>query len=39
MASPNFSDPLDHSIADHWRKDKEDAMKTAKQWTHVYAKL
>jgi ubiquitin-conjugating enzyme E2 N len=37
MAAPNFEDPLDQSIADHWKQDEDGAIKKAKEWTLTYA--
>ena len=33
IAAPNLDDPLDQSIADHWKKDCNGAIQTAKEWT------
>ena len=37
IAAPNVDDPLDESIADHWKKDLEGAHKTAREWTFEHA--
>ena len=37
MAAPNLEDPLDQNIADHWKRDEDDAIKTAKEWTLEFA--
>ena len=37
IAAPNLDDPLDEQIAEHWKKDLNDALKTAKDWTFQYA--
>jgi len=37
MGNPNVDDPLDESVADHWRKDRKDAERTAKDWTLAHA--
>ena len=33
MSAPNVDDPLDEAIADHWKNNEDDAIKTAKEWT------
>ena len=33
VAAPNFDDPLDHDIANHWKSDPDGALKTAQEWT------
>lgn len=37
LSDPNPEDPLDTAVADHWLKNKEDAEKTAREWTRKYA--
>ena len=37
IAAPNLDDPLDQLIADHWKKDSDGAIKTAREWTIQYA--
>ena len=37
MSAPNLDDPLDEAIAEHWKKNEDDAIKTAKEWTLKYA--
>ena len=37
LCTPNVEDPLDEQIAEHWRRDPDDAIKTAKEWTLKYA--
>ena len=37
MSSPNPDDPLANDVADHWKRDERDAMKTAREWTARYA--
>jgi len=37
LSAPNPEDPLDASVADHWRRDEHDAMNVARQWTQRYA--
>merc|ERR1719389_749463 len=33
ISAPNVDDPLDESIADHWKNDINGAHKTAREWT------
>ena len=33
MSAPNLDDPLDESIAEHWKSDEDGAIKKAKEWT------
>jgi ubiquitin-protein ligase len=37
MSAANLDDPLDESIADHFKQDPEGAAKKAKEWTQMYA--
>ena len=41
MEAPNLDplldDPLDESVADHWKSDENGAIQTAKDWTRQYA--
>ena len=37
MAAPNLDDPLDQSIADHWKSDQAGALAKAKEWTLQFA--
>ena len=37
MGAPNLDDPLDESVADHWKSDENGAIQTAKDWTRQYA--
>jgi len=37
LSTPNLDDPLDESIATHWREDPNGAINTAKEWTLKYA--
>lgn len=39
LSAPEPDDPLDETIAQHWKNDKEDAEKTAKKWVHEFAKI
>ena len=38
MSAPNLDDPLDTSVADHWRVDENGAIARAREWTKLYAK-
>jgi len=38
MSMPNPDDPLANEVANHWKRDEDDALKTARQWTATYAK-
>jgi ubiquitin-conjugating enzyme E2 N len=38
MSAPNPDDPLANDVSAHWKKDEGDALKTAKDWTKLYAK-
>ena len=37
MGNPNVDDPLDVQVAEHWRSNRKEAEKQAKQWTLTYA--
>jgi ubiquitin-conjugating enzyme E2 N len=37
MAAPNLDDPLEQGIANHWKSDENGALKTAREWTLMYA--
>jgi ubiquitin-conjugating enzyme E2 N len=37
MSEPNVDDPLDQNVAAHWKSNKDDAIKIAKEWTKKYA--
>ena len=37
ISSPNLDDPLDQSVAKHFKENKTDAMKQAMEWTSKYA--
>ena len=39
LASPNPDDPLANDVADAWKKNESNAIKTAKEWTNKYAKV
>lgn len=33
LSAPNPDDPLDNNVAEHWKTNEADAIKTAKEWT------
>ena len=37
MSAPNVDDPLDKKVASHWKTNRDDAVKVAKDWTKKYA--
>ena len=37
LSAPNPDDPLDNNIAEHWKRDENDAHNTAREWTRQYA--
>merc|ERR1712070_226422 len=37
MSAPNPDDPLANDVADHWKSDEPMAIKTARDWTKLYA--
>jgi len=37
LSAPNPDDPLANDVAEHWKKNEGDAIKTAKEWTRKYA--
>ena len=37
MSAPNPDDPLDNNVAEHWKTNEADAIKTAREWTQKYA--
>lgn len=37
MSSPNPDDPLANDVAEHWKKNEAEAMKTAREWTAKFA--
>ena len=39
MGNPNVDDPLDEQVAAHWKSDRKDAERLAKEWTNRYAIL
>ena len=38
MSAPNLDDPLAADIAEHYKRDIDGALRTAKEWTIKYAK-
>lgn len=38
LSSPNPDDPLANEVAEQWKGNYEEAIKTAKEWTKTYAK-
>ena len=39
MSSPNPDDPLDTSVAEHWKTDETGALAKAAEYTAQYAKV
>ena len=37
LIDPNLECPANPAVARHWKKDEDDAIKTAKEWTLKYA--
>ena len=37
MSEPNLEDPLDATVAEHWRSDLNGAKRQAQEWTKMYA--
>ena len=37
LSAPNLDDPLDEEIAEAWKKDANQALKTAREWTVKFA--
>ena len=37
LSAPNLDDPLDESIANHWKEDQDGAIAKAREWTAQYA--
>lgn len=37
LSAPNPDDPLNNEVADQWKLDEAEAIKTAKEWTRMYA--
>ena len=38
MSAPNLDDPLDATVANHWKSDENGAIALAREWTNLYAK-
>jgi len=37
LSKPNPEDPLANDVAEHWKRDERDAIKTAQDWVRRYA--
>ena len=37
LSSPNPDDPLDETVAKHWKENEGEAIATAKEWARMYA--
>lgn len=37
LSAPNPDDPLENSVADHWKQNEPEAIEQARQWTKMYA--
>merc|ERR1712025_1064892 len=37
LSSPNPDDPLDETVARHWKENESEAIQTAKEWTRKFA--
>lgn len=37
MGNPNVEDPLDVQVAEHWKSNRKEAEKQAREWTTAYA--
>lgn len=37
LSAPNPDDPLDNQVANQWKTNEVEAIKTAKEWTKKYA--
>ncbi|XP_076447229.1 ubiquitin-conjugating enzyme E2 N-like [Babylonia areolata] len=37
LSAPNPDDPLETSVAEHWKKDESGAIEKARKWTKEYA--
>ncbi|ANZ77917.1 BA75_05204T0 [Komagataella pastoris] len=37
LSAPNPDDPLSNEVAEHWKRDEQDAIATAKEYTRLYA--
>lgn len=38
LSAPNPEDPLENTVADHWKTNEKGAIEQARQWTQQYAK-
>lgn len=38
LSAPNPDDPLDNTVANQWKTNEAEAIKTAKEWTANFAK-
>ncbi|PAA75925.1 hypothetical protein BOX15_Mlig023655g1 [Macrostomum lignano] len=38
LSAPNPDDPLEHDIAELWKRNEREAIKNAREWTQLYAK-
>lgn len=37
LSAPNADDPLDPTVADHFKNNEKEALQVAKQWNQIYA--
>lgn len=37
LSAPNPEDPLNNEVADQWKMEEAEAIKTAREWTKMYA--
>merc|ERR1711981_45516 len=37
LSAPNPDDPLDETVARHWKENESEAIQTAKEWARMYA--
>jgi ubiquitin-conjugating enzyme E2 N len=37
LSAPNPDDPLANDVAQHWKENAEDAIRTARDWTRQHA--
>lgn len=37
LSAPNPDDPLANDVAEQWKVNEADAIKTAREWTQLYA--
>jgi len=37
LSAPNPDDPLDNQVAEQWKHNEVEAIRTAKEWTRMYA--